>query len=214
MVKKKTHDGTEPVNNKHIETSDNKDNNNNEGNINTNLEDETVSDNSGESSDLTKEEKPASADKVVTDDKSYKEKLAVMQDKYLRLSAEFDNYRKRTLREKVELSKYAAEDIMLKILPVMDDFERALSHIEDAKDWPAIKDGIILIYNKFSEFLKQQGIKEIDALNCPFNVELHDAVAKVPVEEEEKKGQNVDVILKGYYLKDKVIRYSKVVVGE
>jgi molecular chaperone GrpE len=103
---------------------------------------------------------------------------------------------------------------MLKILPVMDDFERALSHIEDAKDWPAIKDGIILIYNKFSEFLKQQGIKEIDALNCPFNVELHDAVAKVPVEEEEKKGQNVDVILKGYYLKDKVIRYSKVVVGE
>jgi molecular chaperone GrpE len=137
-----------------------------------------------------------------------------MQDKYLRLSAEFDNYRKRTLREKVELSKYAAEDIILKILPVMDDFERALSHIEDAKDWPAIKDGIILIYNKFSEFLKQQGIKEIDALNCPFNVELHDAVAKVPVEEEEKKGQNVDVILKGYYLKDKVIRYSKVVVGE
>lgn len=214
MVKKKTHDGTEPVNNKHIEASDNKDNNNNEGNANTSLKDETVSDNSGESSDLTKEEKPASADKVVTDDKSYKEKLAVMQDKYLRLSAEFDNYRKRTLREKIELTKYAAEEVLLKILPVMDDFERALSHIEDAKDWPAIKDGIILIYNKFSEFLKQQGIKEIDALNCPFNVELHDAVAKVPVEEEEMKGQNVDVILKGYYLKDKVIRYSKVVVGE
>ncbi len=214
MVKKKTHDETEPVNNKHIETSDNKDNNNSEGNVNNGLEDESASDSSDKSSEMTEEEKAVTSDKVVEDDKSSAEKLAVMQDKYLRLSAEFDNYRKRTLREKIELTKYAAEEMIIKILPVMDDFERALSHIEDAKDCPAIKDGITLIYNKFSEFLKQQGIKEIDALNCPFNFELHDAVAKIPVEEDEKKGKNVDVIQKGYYLQDKVIRHSKVVVGE
>ncbi len=131
-----------------------------------------------------------------------------------RLSAEFDNYRKRTLREKMELSKYAAEDLFLKILPLMDDFDRALSHMETATDCVAMKDGIDLIYNKFSEFLKQNGIKEIEALNIGFDVELHDAIAKVPVQEEEKKGKVVDVVQKGYYIRDKVLRHSKVVVGE
>jgi molecular chaperone GrpE len=137
-----------------------------------------------------------------------------MQDKYIRLSAEFDNYRKRTLREKIELSRYATEDLLSKIIPLMDDFDRALAHMETATDCAAMKDGIDLIYNKFSEFLKQNGIREIESMNISFNVDLHDAVAKVPVQEEEKKGKVVDVVQKGYYLQDKVLRHSKVVVGE
>jgi molecular chaperone GrpE len=154
------------------------------------------------------------ADKVVTDVKSAEEKLSEMQDKYVRLSAEFDNYRKRTLREKMELSKYAAENLFLKIIPLMDDFDRALAHMESATDSAAMKDGIELIYNKFSDFLKQNGIKEIESLNSGFNVDLHEAIAKIPVEEEEKKGKVVDVVQKGYYIQDKVLRHSKVVVGE
>lgn len=213
MVKKKTHDEADAVKDKHIEASENKDNNSEEK-AGTDIKDESVTDNSGKHSDESAEDKTVTPDKVVAEEKSFEEKLAEMQDKYLRLSAEFDNYRKRTLREKIDLTKYAAEEILLKILPVMDDFERALSHIDVSQDCTAVKEGLDLIYSKFSEFLKQQGVKEVDALNCPFNFELHDAVAKIPVQEVEKKGMIVEVILKGYYLNDKVIRHSKVVVGE
>ena len=155
-----------------------------------------------------------SPDKVLADVRAIDEKLAEMQDKYLRLSAEFDNYRKRTLREKIELSKYAGENLLLSFLPIMDDFERALKHMDSTTDCIALKDGIDIMYVKFSDFLKQNGIKEIESLNTNFNVDLHEAVAKVPVEEEDKKGKVVDVVLKGYYLQDKVLRFSKVVVGE
>ncbi len=156
----------------------------------------------------------APPDKVVPEEKSPEEKLAELQDKYLRLSAEFDNYRKRTLREKIDLTKYASENVLINILPVMDDFERALSHITSATDCTSTKEGMDLIYGKFVEFLKQNGVREVESLNCLFNVDLHDAVAKTPVEEEEKKGRIIDVVQKGYYLLDKVIRHSKVVVGE
>jgi molecular chaperone GrpE len=155
-----------------------------------------------------------SADKVVDEVRIANEKLAEMQDRYLRLSAEFDNYRKRTLREKMDLSKYATEDLFKKIIPIMDDFDRALAHMSNATDTVAMKEGIDLIYSKFAEFLKQNGIKEIETLNENFNVDLHDAVAKVQVEDEQKKGKVVDIIQKGYYLQDKVLRHSKVVVGE
>jgi molecular chaperone GrpE len=155
-----------------------------------------------------------STDKVNVEVRVVEEKLAEMQDKYIRLSAEFDNYRKRTLREKMEMSKYAGESLMLNIIPVMDDFERALRHMEVTDDCTAIKDGIGIIYGKFSEFLKQNGVKEIESLNHDFNVDLHEAVAKVPVEDADKKGKVVDVVLKGYYLQDKVLRFSKVIVGE
>jgi molecular chaperone GrpE len=141
-------------------------------------------------------------------------KLAETQDKYVRLSAEFDNYRKRTLREKMDMSKYAGEKLLLSILPLIDDFERALQHIDNSSDNAAIKNGIDLIYGKFIEFLKQNSVTEIEALNCSFNVDIHEAVAKVPVEQEDKKGKVVDVVLKGYYLQEKVLRFSKVVVGE
>jgi len=167
-----------------------------------------------DNSDASAVEGSVSADKVVDEGRIANEKLAEMQDRYLRLSAEFDNYRKRTLREKMDLSKYATEDLFKKIIPIMDDFDRALAHMSNATDTVAMKEGIDLIYSKFAEFLKQNGIKEIETLNENFNVDLHDAVAKVQVEDEQKKGKVVDIIQKGYYLQDKVLRHSKVVVGE
>ena len=140
-------------------------------------------------------------------------KLAEMQDKYLRLSAEFDNYRKRTLKEKMDISKYAGEDILLKIIPFMDDFDRAVNHLNETTDYEGMKSGIELIYNKFGDFLKQNGVEEIEAMNSNFDVDIHEAVAKLPVD-EKMKGKVVDVVQKGYYLQDKVLRFSKVVVGE
>lgn len=152
------------------------------------------------------------AGKILAEVRSIEEKLAEMQDKYIRLSAEFDNYRKRTLKEKMELSKYAEENILSKIIPFMDDFDRAMQHI-DTSDSEAMKNGLNLIYMKFNEFLKQNGVKEIEAAGSDFNVDLHEAVAKVQTD-DDKKGKVVDVVLKGYYLRDKVLRFSKVVVGE
>lgn len=145
---------------------------------------------------------------------STEEKLAEMVDKYIRLSAEFDNYRKRTLREKIDLTKSAGEDLLKDLIPVMDDFERALKLMDATKDCEGMKSGIELIYNKFASFLKQNGVKEIEAMNKVFNVDLHEAVTKIPAPEESLKGKVVDVVLKGYYLNNKVMRFSKVVVGE
>jgi len=154
------------------------------------------------------------SDKDALREISFEAKLAEMQDRYLRLSAEFDNYRKRTLREKIELTKHAGEKLLVTLVPVMDDFERALKLMETTSDCVAMKDGIDLIYNKFKDFLKQNGIREIESLNKEFSVDLHEAVTKVAVEDESLKGKVVEVIEKGYYLHDKVMRFSKVVVGE
>lgn len=147
-------------------------------------------------------------------EKSDKEKLAELQDKYLRLTAEYDNYRKRTLKEKMELTKSAGEDILKGLLPIMDDFERALQTIDETGENQAMKDGIYLIYNKFKDFLKQQGIQEIEAQDKDFDTDKHEAVSKVPAQSEDMKGKVVDVVQKGYYLNDKVLRFAKVVVGE
>jgi len=176
---------------------------------------EKLSENEPATSDtVTSEPEPVTTDKMVAELASVQEKLAEIQDKYLRLSAEFDNYRKRTLREKMDLVKYADENLLKKLVPFMDDFERALKAMETAEDSTAVKSGIDLIYSKFRDFLNQNGVKEIESVNCNFNVDLHEAVAKMPVDDEEKKGKIVDVVLKGYYLQDKVLRFSKVVVGE
>lgn len=145
---------------------------------------------------------------------SAEEKLAELQDKYLRLSAEFDNYRKRTLKERIDLVKSANEELFARILPVMDDFDRAMQQIDEAKDLDALKEGIHLIYAKFGSFLKQEGIKEIEALHKEFDTDTQEAVTKIPAPDKKLKGKVVDVIQKGYYLNDKVIRFSKVVIGE
>ncbi|HUS86653.1 MAG TPA: nucleotide exchange factor GrpE [Bacteroidales bacterium] len=142
------------------------------------------------------------------------EKLSEIQDKYIRLSAEFDNYRKRTLKEKMDLIKYAGESILINLLPVMDDFDRAMKVMESATDCKSMKEGIDLIYNKFQDFFKQNGIREIEATNLDFDIDLHEAVTKIPAPEKKLKGKVVDVIQKGYFLNEKVMRYSKVVIGE
>ncbi len=141
-------------------------------------------------------------------------KLTEMQDRYLRLSAEFDNYRKRTLREKIELAQSGGEGVIIKLLPIIDDFDRAMDSMRITDDCNAVKAGLELIYNKINEFLKQNDVKEIAAVNEIFNSDLHEAVTSIAVGNEAQKGKVIEVTQKGYTLKDKVIRYPKVVVGE
>ena len=203
MVKKKLSETEDNMENK-AETAENKENQQEQT-----QEGKTEKDDPESESDNTK-----LSDKKIPDENLFEEKLAEMQDRYLRLSAEFDNYRKRTLKEKMDISKYAGEDILKNLLPFMDDFERASKHMETTTDANAIKQGIDIIYNKLSDFLKQNGVKEIESMNCSFDVDLHDAVAKIQVNEDDKKGKIVEVLSKGYFLKDKVLRHSQVVVGE
>ncbi|MFO7851583.1 MAG: nucleotide exchange factor GrpE [Bacteroidota bacterium] len=163
---------------------------------------------------VVKEEKEQEADKSEKKEDDIEVKLAELQDKYLRLTAEFDNYRKRTLRERIELTKSAGENILVSLLPVMDDFDRAMNLMETTSDCEAMKEGLKLIYGKMRDFLKQNGVKEIEAMDKVFDADVHEAVTKIPAAEDKKKGKVVDVIQKGYYLNDKIIRYAKVVVGE
>ena len=142
------------------------------------------------------------------------DKLAELQDRYLRLSAEYDNFRKRTLKEKIDLQKSANHHLLEAILPVADDFDRAMQSVDEATDIKAVKEGMKLISGKFQGFLKQQGVKEIDAVKKEFDTDLHEAITKIPAPSKKLKGKVVDVIQKGYYLNDKVLRFSKVVIGE
>jgi molecular chaperone GrpE len=142
------------------------------------------------------------------------EKLAELQDRYLRLSAEYDNFRKRTLKEKIELQRSANEGLLSALLTVADDFDRALQSVEEAKDVEAVKEGLKLISGKFSGFLQQQGVKEIEAEKKEFDTDLHEAITKIPAPSKKLKGKVVDVIQKGYFLNEKVLRYAKVVIGE
>ena len=139
-------------------------------------------------------------------------KIEELQDKYLRQVAEFDNYRKRTAKEKIELSKTASESIMVDLLPILDDFERALQTMEN-KETDANYEGVLLIYNKFKRTLEQKGLEEINAKDTMFDTDEHEALTNIPVTDESQKGKVLDVIQKGYKLNGKVIRYARVVVG-
>lgn len=141
------------------------------------------------------------------------EKAAELSDKHLRLQAEFDNYRKRTLKEKMELTKTAGEEIIKDILPVMDDFERAMANLDNAEDVEAIKEGLHLIFSKFESLLKQKGVSVINTEDGEFDTELHEAITQIPAPSEDQKGKIIDCVQKGYILNEKVIRHSKVVVG-
>ena len=140
--------------------------------------------------------------------------LAASNDKYLRLSAEFDNFRKRTLKEKMDLMKNASESVIVSFLPVIDDVERAIQAIETSNNLETTKEGINLIYNKFKDFTKQNGVVEMEAKGLELDTDHHEAITKIPAPTEELKGKIVEVIQKGYMLNDKVIRYAKVVIGE
>ncbi|TRX72351.1 nucleotide exchange factor GrpE [Carboxylicivirga sp. M1479] len=149
-----------------------------------------------------------------SEEEKAKEKLNEANDKYLRLSAEYDNYRRRTLKEKMELTKTAGESLLLALLPVIDDLDRAMAHMDDAKDVEALKEGMKLIQTKFNDFLGQQGMKEIEAKDKEFDTDQHEAITKIPAPTEDMKGKVIDCIEKGYTLHEKVVRFSKVVVGE
>lgn len=140
-------------------------------------------------------------------------KVAEMQDKYLRQVAEFDNYRKRTIKEKAELILNGGEKTITAILPILDDMERALATMDKLEDVAAVKEGVELIFQKFIKVLGEQGVKKIDTDNADFNVDLHEAIAQVPAPSDELKGKVMDCVKTGYTLNDKVIRHAQVAVG-
>lgn len=142
------------------------------------------------------------------------ETIEEQKDKYLRLSAEFDNYRKRTMKEKAELILNGGEKSLSSILPVVDDFERAIKTMETATDVNAVKEGIELIYNKFLAVLAQNGVKVIETKDQPLDTDFHEAIAVIPAPSEAQKGKILDCVQTGYTLNDKVLRHAKVVVGE
>ena len=142
------------------------------------------------------------------------EQIEEQKDKYLRLSAEFDNYRKRTMKEKAELILNGGEKSISSILPIVDDFERALKNMETATDVAAVKEGVELIYNKFMSVLGQNGVKVIETKEQPLDTDYHEAIAVITAPNEALKGKILDCVQTGYILNDKVIRHAKVVVGE
>ncbi len=140
--------------------------------------------------------------------------LSEANEKFLRIYSEFENFRKRNARERLDLIQTAGEDIIASILPVIDDFERAIHFNEESADLSAIKKGTVLIHQKLMNILEQRGLKQIEPKGEKFDTELHEAVAKIPAPSKRKKGKIIDVVEKGYRLGDKVIRFPKVVVGE
>ncbi len=204
MTKDKSKSKKEDVQDKEVETTENQ----------TVEDTTTVEEPKVEEKKEKKKTKKSAKEKKADELEELGQKLQEMNDKYVRLSAEFDNYRKRTLKEKMELTKSASEKVLINILPVKDNFERALKSIDDTKDIEGLKEGVNLIYNNFNEFITQNGVKEIEAINTEFDTDIHEAITKIPAPSKDLKGKVVDCVEKGYYLNDKVIRFAKVVVGE
>jgi len=146
-------------------------------------------------------------------DEKLRAELAEANDKYLRLYAEFDNYKRRTTKERVELLQTAGKEVIVNLLPTLDDFERALKSMETASDVAAVKEGVSLVYNKLKSTLTQKGLKEMEAKGGVFDADLHEAITNIPAPTDDLKGKVVDEVEKGYYLNDKVIRFAKVIVG-
>lgn len=142
------------------------------------------------------------------------QELAILQDKHLRLVAEYDNYRKRTMKEKADLLLNGGERVLGDLLPVIDDMELALKNIQSASDVDSLREGVELIYNKFIDYLQRHGVKPIEAIGAPFNEEEQQAIAMIPAPTPEQKGQVIDCVKTGYTLNGKVLRFADVVVGE
>ena len=168
------------------------------------------------SQDTVQDQEPAAQEEVQQEDEAVKAleaRVAEVNDKYIRLAAEFDNYRRRTARERLDLIATAGEDIIKGMLPVLDDCERALQVLRKSEADKAAIEGTELIYNKLMTFLKGRGLSVIEALGKELDTDYHEAVAQLPVQEKKQKNKIVDVIQQGYKLNDKVIRFAKVVVG-
>ena len=157
---------------------------------------------------------PTEEEKLAQELEEANKVIEEQKDKYLRLSAEFDNYRKRTMKEKAELILNGAEKTISSILPIVDDFERALKNMETATDVAAVKEGVELIYNKFMSVLGQDGVKVIETKEKPLDTDFHEAIAVIPAPDKSLKGKILDCVQTGYTLNDKVTRHAKVVVGE
>ncbi|HTN68403.1 MAG TPA: nucleotide exchange factor GrpE [Dysgonamonadaceae bacterium] len=171
-------------------------------------EENNADDNLSEDEELLNEQK---MDKVVDLQNEYEE----LNNSYLRLHAEFDNYRKRTLKEKIEIIKAGGEKVLTEMIPLVDDFERALETVKEADDKEAIVEGLELIYSKFLSFMNQNGVKEIKTIGETFNADKFEAITTIPVEDESQKDVVVDCVQKGYILNDeKVLRFPKVIVGK
>lgn len=154
------------------------------------------------------EEAPAAAGPEKTE-----AELAEMKDKYLRLFAEFDNYKRRTAKERMDLLRTANQEMVVALLPILDDFERALQAMQTAQDVSSVKEGVDLINNKLTNTLQQKGLKAMDAVGTEFNPDLHEAITQIPAPDESLKGKVIDEVEKGYFLNDKVVRFAKVVIG-
>ena len=185
-----------------------RDENKNTQNVHQNRQEEVTKEQKEENASLSQEEQ------LSQELEKAQKQLEEQKDKYLRLSAEFDNYRKRTMKEKAELILNGAEKSISSILPIVDDFERALKNMEAANDVEAVKEGVELIYNKFINVLGQNGVKAIDTKDKELDTDYHEAIAVIPAPTEELKGKILDCVQTGYTLNDKVIRHAKVVVGE
>lgn len=163
---------------------------------------------------IVEAEEPTAEEKLQKELDDTKAELEKSKKEYMFLLAEFDNFRKRTLKEKSELIKNAAEGAMKDLLPVLDDFERAIQATSESNDVESIKEGVNLIYKKFVKYLEQKGVKAIESQDADFDTEYHEAVTTFPTDDESKKGKVIDTVQKGYVMNDKVIRHSKVVVGQ
>jgi len=152
-------------------------------------------------------------EKAPTAEELLKEELSLANDKYLRLYAEFDNFRRRTIKEREEARKMEGKDVIVSLLPVLDDFERALKSMENATDVVPIKDGVTLVQQKIKNILSQKGLKGMESIGNPFDPELHEAITNIPAPSEDLKGKVIDEMEKGYFLNDKVVRFAKVIVG-
>lgn len=174
----------------------------------------TANDTSVESKELSEKEVEAIKEsKALEELAKMQEKYEEVNDKYLRLYSEFDNFRKRALKERIEMSKNAAEQVLTEFLGILDDFERAIASFEKVESVEPLKEGTVLIYNKFKNSLTGKGLTEIDAHGQTFDTDYHEAIAKIPAPSEDQKNKVLDVTQKGYMLNGKVIRFAKVVVG-
>lgn len=178
-------------------------------NLEENVQDDNLADNENVEEELA-EQNDESANKLEELQSKYDE----LNNSHLRLHADFDNYRKRTVKEKAEIIRSGGDRVLSEIISLVDDFERALSAAHESSDKDAVMEGIDLIYSKFISFLQQNGVKEIEAIGQPFDADKYEAVTTIPAMEEGQKGMVVDCILKGYMLNDKVLRFPKVIVGE
>jgi len=164
--------------------------------------------------ELSNNEPTAKVEDNVSEEAKIKAELASVQDKYLRLYSEFENYKRRTTKERADLFKSANQEVLLAMLPVMDDFERALEAMPSTDENQKIKEGIDLIYSKFKNTLAAKGVKEMEAQGLAFDPDFHEAITKIPAPSEELKDKIVAILEKGYFLHDKVIRFAKVIIGE